>query len=315
METSTRNWLIFGIGVAAGALFIYSRRKVPAHIAITSDAAFRPVLDNLKKAVPELTEHRFAELSQGRGQFNLAILKGLSETSGLSVIYFTTVTSTNTLLTNALADSQYTGPAVFVADVQIQGRGRTGPWTSPEGCLMFSQVYTTEMRHALAVQIIIPLAIVRAIKGILKDSEKSTETLKVKWPNDVYLEGQKIAGVLVDSDPVQGLCRMVIGCGINVFNREPTTCLNEHFPGVFTREALLARYLFEFASLTAALPTGIATIQREYNSVWMHFNKPAVYQGKDIILIGVNLAEGSITGLTTRQEEVSVKSREDLQFL
>lgn len=314
MEGSHK-WIFFGVGVAAGALFALSRRRAPIHYAVINDLTLWPVIHRLKLQVPELTQATLTSLTQKRGEFDLKKFFGLLGTSTFSVIYSDSTTSTNTLLSNSLRELPYSGCILYVADRQTSGQGRTGQWISPEGCLMFSHVYTCEIRNALAVQVVIPLAILRSIKCLLGKSKQTSELLQVKWPNDVYLDNKKIAGVLVDSDTVNGQCRMVIGVGLNVFNKTPSTCLDFYFPGIFTREALLAQYLQEFEALTQSLPLGLDAIEAEYASNWMHFNKPARYNGKVLTLVGLNLAEGSLVGKTADGQEISVRTREDLEFI
>jgi biotin-[acetyl-CoA-carboxylase] ligase BirA-like protein len=319
MEPSNRKWILVGLGVgaAAAALYLLTRRQSPpVHLAVVSDSAFDPVEAKLKELLPTLSKVDLAALSQSADQFNLSkFYELLGKSTNLSVVYSTSTSSTNTLLTQALKDLSFPGPALYIADVQTQGRGRTGSWTSPNGCLMFSYVFTCLLKNAVAIQAVIPLAIVSAIQSMLAEAGLSAPTLKVKWPNDVYLGDQKISGVLVDSDSVNGLCRMVIGVGINLSNTEPTTCLEAHFPRVFTREALIVNYLRTFNAMVLSLQSGFEAIQEQYKANWMHLNKPVRYQGQLLTLVDLNLAEGSLVGVTEQGTVVAVKSREGLDFL
>ena len=51
--------------------------------------------------------------------------------------------------------------------------------------------------------------------------------VRIKWPNDVYASGKKIAGVLTHSAYRNKVFRITVGCGINVANSEPSTCLDD----------------------------------------------------------------------------------------
>ncbi|RVW17674.1 Biotin--protein ligase 1, chloroplastic [Vitis vinifera] len=100
---------------------------------------------------------------------------------------------------------------VCVADVQLKGRGRSkNKWESPRGCLLFS--FTLQMEDGRTVpllQYVVSLAITEAIKSIC-DSKCSFWELnqfqglphldvKIKWPNDLYLNGLKVGGILCTS--------------------------------------------------------------------------------------------------------------------
>lgn len=49
--------------------------------------------------------------------------------------------------------------------------------------------------------------------------------MRIKWPNDIYAKGLKIGGILCQSVYRDGVFHLIIGAGLNVTNREPTTCL------------------------------------------------------------------------------------------
>lgn len=121
---------------------------------------------------------------------------------------------------------------VFAATRQVAGRGRGGnAWISPSGCLQFSFV----LRHASAstvvfVQYIMGLAVVEALR---RAPGYEALPVRVKWPNDIYVAGEdglpprKIGGVLVTSSFMHGTFSLVVGCGVNVNNSEPTDCVND----------------------------------------------------------------------------------------
>lgn len=94
--------------------------------------------------------------------------------------------------------------------------------------------------------------------------------LGVKWPNDVYFDDQKIAGVLVDTESKGKQIFMTIGIGINIDNSKPTTSLNAHFNGKFTREHILIEYLKSFDELTNRLVSDPDSIVQEYKENWIH---------------------------------------------
>jgi|688.fasta_scaffold00006_9 BirA family biotin operon repressor/biotin-[acetyl-CoA-carboxylase] ligase len=108
---------------------------------------------------------------------------------------------------------QVDGPLLVVADRQTAGRGRGAHrWWSPEGCLMASvgwNLAPTPRRPEDRSQwgLIVGLAAAEAITPVVRPG------VGLKWPNDLYLQGRKVAGILVES---QGRGDLVIGIGVNV---------------------------------------------------------------------------------------------------
>ncbi|KAG6578991.1 Biotin--protein ligase 1, chloroplastic, partial [Cucurbita argyrosperma subsp. sororia] len=90
---------------------------------------------------------------------------------------------------------------VCVADVQFKGRGRSkNLWESPPGCLMFS--FTIQMEDGRIVpllQYVISLAIIEAIKDLCDKEGLPSIDLKIKLPNDLYVKGLKVGGILCTS--------------------------------------------------------------------------------------------------------------------
>ncbi len=116
--------------------------------------------------------------------------------------------------TNDLARELAAGGApqgtVVTAEEQVAGRGRQGrSWTAPAGKALFYSaiVRPLEQRH-LVLPLAAPLAVAEAAEAIADVS------CAIKWPNDVWIEGRKCAGVLIEARPQDGWA--VIGVGLNV---------------------------------------------------------------------------------------------------
>ena len=100
---------------------------------------------------------------------------------------------------------------VVTADEQTAGRGRQGrTWAAPLGkALLYSAILRPlDERHLL-----LPLAVPLAVCDIAEELEPNIEC-QVKWPNDVWVEGRKLAGVLIEAKPQDGWA--VIGVGLNL---------------------------------------------------------------------------------------------------
>ena len=104
---------------------------------------------------------------------------------------------------------------LFVADMQVAGKGRRGRvWKSPSG----SSIYMTILLYpdippVKAPQLTLLMAIAVA-EGIQEVTGLET---KIKWPNDIVVNGRKICGILTEmSTEIDYINHVVIGAGINV---------------------------------------------------------------------------------------------------
>ncbi len=118
--------------------------------------------------------------------------------------------STNTRA-RRLAEAGAPGGTVVTAREQTAGRGRQGRvWTAPEGkALLYSAILRPLDERHLLLPLSVPLAVCAAAEALRPDVE-----CQVKWPNDVWLEGRKLAGVLIEAKPQEGWA--VIGVGLNL---------------------------------------------------------------------------------------------------
>lgn len=109
--------------------------------------------------------------------------------------------------------------SVFIADEQTAGRGRRGhAWLAAPGeSLLFSVLLRPklELAHTSALTLAIGLALRDAVAPLVNASPQ------IKWPNDLYVSGKKLAGILVESQ-LQGseLQALIVGVGLNVATRD-----------------------------------------------------------------------------------------------
>lgn len=106
-------------------------------------------------------------------------------------------------------------PALVLTERQTAGRGRSANvWRSGPGALTFSVIVERPPGVPAArtpiVSLLAGLAARRAIAGCVPDAV----AVKVKWPNDVYLAGRKVCGILTEV-PSSSPHRIIIGIGIN----------------------------------------------------------------------------------------------------
>ena len=98
---------------------------------------------------------------------------------------------------------------VVTAEEQTAGRGRRGrTWSAPPGkALLYSAILRPLGREHGLLPLAVPLAVCEAVESL------APVRCAVKWPNDVWIEGRKVAGVLIEAHAPEWA---VIGIGLNV---------------------------------------------------------------------------------------------------
>ena len=124
--------------------------------------------------------------------------------------HFRVTDSTNSRA-RELAEAGAPGGVIVTAREQTAGRGRQGRvWTAPEGkALLYSAILRPLDERHLLLPLSVPLAVCAAAEALRPGIECA-----LKWPNDVWLEGRKLAGVLIEAKPQEGWA--VIGIGLNL---------------------------------------------------------------------------------------------------
>jgi BirA family biotin operon repressor/biotin-[acetyl-CoA-carboxylase] ligase len=126
--------------------------------------------------------------------------------------------STNTRA-RELAAAGATHGTIVTAGEQTAGRGRQGrAWSAPPNkALLYSAIVRPLQEHHTMLPLAVPLAVCEAAERLNPNLD-----CKVKWPNDIHVEGRKLAGVLIEARPQDGWA--VIGIGLNI-------CIEDHeFP-------------------------------------------------------------------------------------
>ena len=131
-------------------------------------------------------------------------------TFGLPHHHFSSTDSTNTRARELAAAGAPHG-TVVTASEQTAGRGRQGrTWTAPpDKALLYSAIVRPLEERHMMLPLAVPLAVSEAAEQLNPDLE-----CKVKWPNDIHVEGRKLAGVLIEARPQDGWA--VIGVGLNL---------------------------------------------------------------------------------------------------
>lgn len=127
--------------------------------------------------------------------------------------YFDDIPSTNAFLLKHTEELE--SGDMCIAEYQSAGRGRRGRvWVSPYGCHLYCSMYWTfsqGMAQAMGLSLVVACSLVRVLEDL------GIGELGVKWPNDIYLNRKKLAGVLIEmTGQADSECNLVIGIGLNM---------------------------------------------------------------------------------------------------
>ncbi|WAA10578.1 biotin--[acetyl-CoA-carboxylase] ligase [Fervidibacillus albus] len=132
---------------------------------------------------------------------------------GKHVYFFETVSSTQTIAKQFIPLKAKEG-TLIIAEEQTAGRGRMArKWYSQKGGLWFSVIVKPNIPIKIAPQLTLltAVAVVRAIKDVLPLQPK------IKWPNDILINGKKVCGILTELQSANGSIEaIIIGVGMNV---------------------------------------------------------------------------------------------------
>lgn len=141
-------------------------------------------------------------------------LDSSAKDAGSRVMAFERLDSTNAR-TLELARSGVAGPLWVTAREQYAGRGRRGKgWVSEPGNLFASLLLTDPAPQGRAAEL--PLVAVVALReaAVCLDASLAPR-LAVKWPNDLLLDGLKVAGLLLEAETTGARTSVVAGFGVN----------------------------------------------------------------------------------------------------
>ena len=219
---------------------------------------------------------------------------------GFTVEVLPTIDSSNTELMRRARDG-LTEPVLLIAEQQTQGRGRLGRnWVSGVGdSLMFSLGLPLAPRDWSGLSLAVGVSVAESLQPKLPAVGSSTPKIGIKWPNDLWLEGdRKLAGILIETASFVGAQQhditapryVVVGVGINVRPR----------PGDGMRTAPACLQELDAAldaptALACILPKLVAEVQsfarHGFAPLMQRFARRDLLAGRE-----VNLSDGS-TGM------------------
>lgn len=181
----------------------------------------------------------------------------IPEVIGSSIIRLESVDSTNKFVSDTLAREDYKEGSIVITDHQHSGKGLDkNKWESEKGKnLTFTMVLRPVFLspgEQFFLNKIIALAVYDFVRSYLPE-----HMVHIKWPNDIYIENKKVAGILINNT-IKGnqFETSIVGIGININQR------------VFVSDApnpvSLVNYLTYEADLDECLQVIIRTLNKRY---------------------------------------------------
>jgi len=186
-------------------------------------------------------EERVEEYTLDRTLSNLG-----TRTIGRYARWHATLPSTNDLAMDLIKIPVPEG-TVIVAEEQTAGRGRMGrTWASPRGGIWLSAI----LRPGLPLARVPLIGLAAAIAAARAIRETTRLLARVKWPNDVMIDGRKVVGILLETAPDAEW--IVIGIGVNANIAPGALPVRTGFPAT-SLEAILGHPVDRGALLRALL--------------------------------------------------------------
>jgi len=134
---------------------------------------------------------------------------------GKEIISLSNIDSTNNFAAKMLSENLCQNGAVILADLQTQGKGQRGnSWLSESGKNLLSSFVYKPDNLSVGNQTVLTWA---TSLSLLETLRKFNIEASIKWPNDIFVSSQKIAGILIENQLQGSLINCsIIGIGLNV---------------------------------------------------------------------------------------------------
>lgn len=217
---------------------------------------------------------------------------------GNTVLHYKQTASTNDLAKQLIQHHSVPNGTVVVTAYQSQGRGQQNKgWESESGKNLLCTFIINERDLYFQHQIFFNMAVCCAVRKCIANLVPA-HTVNIKWPNDMYVNKKKIAGILIENMVVGETWKnSMLGIGINVnqihFAHESATSiqlLNETNTDVNDVLSALSKQLTEY--LTAMNDGSKETILAEYNAHLLQIGETSRYIAngleKEAKLLGID---------------------------
>lgn len=226
------------------------------------------------------------------------------------MIYLPSCHSTNTRAAEIVQKKPVNEGAIFITDHQHSGRGQRGnQWESePYKNYTFSIFLRPSFLNLdshFYLNIIISM-------GLVKFLSRYKDGFEVKWPNDIYYKGKKIAGILIENS-IKGneFQHCIVGVGLNInqknFNNESATSLSRiigrDIDLILSFEQLLLDLEYYYSLL----------IEGEFNALLKSYHEKLMWMNEPHQFKSSSVFEGVIKGIN-QSGQLMIESNAELMF-
>ncbi len=208
-------------------------------------------------------------------------------------IHFSSIDSTNRWARENFSHFDFNTITRITADEQTQGRGRFGrPWISPKGVNLYVTYFFTIEKTEVSLGNLSQLFCLSVVKLLCKQDLPA----KIKWPNDVIVNGKKISGALCELIDLRRFYGVIAGMGINVnMSQEQLDLLDQVATSLAKetgRKFLLTPLLtlldqFVIEDLTVYRKKGFQPFHQIYDSFLLYKGEKITLQQKEKRIEGV----------------------------
>lgn len=241
------------------------------------------------------------------------ISKSNLEFLGREIYYYPSIGSTNEEAKRLAQEGALHGSLV-IAEEQTGGKGRMGrTWISPPRVgIWMSIILRPSLKPHEAPRITMTSA-VAAAKAIRKSTGADC---RIKWPNDLLIEGKKVAGILTEmSSDMDGINYVVTGIGINVNNedfpeelKETATSLKLVCGKNIDRLEVLTEFLSDFEEYYRYLEAGeFKNVLQEWRVLCCNLGRRVKIAGRNFALEGIALDVDDDGALLVKSESGTVE--------
>jgi BirA family biotin operon repressor/biotin-[acetyl-CoA-carboxylase] ligase len=231
----------------------------------------------------------------------------------LNLRYFRLVSSTNTMLVDSYTMG-WSSDSLFLCEFQYEGRGRRGKaWRSPyASTIMFSlgMKLSKLQKSVEGLSCALGLSIAKTLISL------GISNVSVKWPNDVYIEGRKVCGILVELVSIKSDSpAVVIGVGVNyrltndyvdLIDKPSTDLVGQ---GIKESRSQVLRCLVEglcedFRRFT---DSGFSVFRDDFNQIhWLADRRVEIIQGEGAVTSGIVTGVNAVGELLLRKDDQEV---------
>jgi BirA family biotin operon repressor/biotin-[acetyl-CoA-carboxylase] ligase len=138
---------------------------------------------------------------------------------GKTIVYIECTESTNNYASRQVRENEVKAGTVFLAYEQTGGRGQhRNHWEAEAGKNLTMSIFMQPFFLDIRRQFMLSKAVCLGVQAFLN---LYVEGVKIKWPNDIYVGGRKICGILIENAVMNGIItQSIIGTGLNINQTE-----------------------------------------------------------------------------------------------